>query len=107
MAGNVDGANLMVKQELANAGTDINNMAQNIADELYNLRNKLQPVLAGGDWTGDAARYFEGLEAEWNYAANGLLGPDGVLGEIANAMHVNWNNYSEAEWANSRTWQHH
>ncbi|MEU2620648.1 WXG100 family type VII secretion target [Streptomyces sp. NPDC007157] len=107
MAGNVDGANLMVKEELAGSGTHINGVAQTIADELHDLINKLQPVLAGGDWNGAAQQYFEGLEAEWNYAANGLFGPGGVLGEIANAMHVNWNNYSEAEWANSRTWQHH
>ncbi|MFF7475113.1 WXG100 family type VII secretion target [Streptomyces sp. NPDC008092] len=107
MAGNVDGANLVVRPELAHAGDDINKMAQTIADELYNLNKQLQPVLAGGDWTGDAQRYFEGLEAEWTYAAHGLFGPDGVLGEIAHAMHVNWNNYAEAEWSNGRTWQHH
>lgn len=106
MAGNVDGANLRVASELEGSGAHISLIAQNIADELHALITKLQPVLAGGGWSGSAQQYFEGLEAEWNYAANGLLGPEGVLGEIANAMHVNWNNYSEAEWANSRTWQH-
>ncbi|MEV6948848.1 WXG100 family type VII secretion target [Streptomyces sp. NPDC051172] len=106
MSGNVDGANLMVKPDLASAGTHINSCAQTMADELAALVNKLQPVLGGGDWSGQAQQYFDGLESEWNYAANGLFGPDGVLGQIANAMQVNWNNYSEAEYSNTSTWQH-
>jgi uncharacterized protein YukE len=64
---------------------------------------KLQPV--ADTWTGSAATYYEGLQQEWNQAADGLFGPDGVLGEIAGAMHVTWNNYSEAEWANVKSWQ--
>jgi hypothetical protein len=35
-----------------------------------------------------------------------LLGPDGVLGQIAHAMNVNWGNYTEAEWANISGWKH-
>ncbi|NUQ97852.1 MAG: WXG100 family type VII secretion target [Streptomyces sp.] len=107
MSGNVDGANLMVKPDLASAGAHINGCAQTMADELAALAGNLHPVLDGGqDWSGTTQQYFEGLEAEWNYAANGLFGPDGVLGQIAQAMQVNWNNYSEAEYSNTSTWQH-
>ncbi|MEV6029087.1 WXG100 family type VII secretion target [Streptomyces sp. NPDC052036] len=106
MAGSAENANLMVKEELAGVGTKINSIAQGIADELNRLINQLQPVLDGSNWSGAAALYFEGLQAEWNYGANGLLGPDGVLGEIARAMDINWGNYTEAEWADARTWRH-
>ncbi|MFE9453526.1 WXG100 family type VII secretion target [Streptomyces sp. NPDC006739] len=106
MSGNVDGANLMVKPDLGGAGTHINACAQTMADELASLAGKLHPVLDGTEWSGTAQQYFDGLESEWNYAANGLFGPDGVLGQIANAMQVNWNNYSEAEYSNTSTWRH-
>ncbi|MEV6007917.1 hypothetical protein AB0M29_13995 [Streptomyces sp. NPDC051976] len=39
-------------------------------------------------------------------AANGLFGPDGVLGRIAHAMDLSWGNYSDAEWSNVSTWKH-
>jgi hypothetical protein len=44
---------------------------------------------------------------EWNTAATGLFGTaseGGILGEIAAAMNVSWNNYSMAESANASTW---
>ncbi|MBY8886967.1 WXG100 family type VII secretion target [Streptomyces sp. PTM05] len=103
MAG-VDSANLMVGSDLSGSGAWINNKAQEIVEELNTLIKQLQPITE--TWTGDAAKWYYGLQQEWNYAANGLLGPDGVLGEIAQAMHVNWNNYSEAEWSNVTSWQH-
>ncbi|WP_280897132.1 hypothetical protein [Streptomyces sp. SAI-135] len=45
------------------------------------------------------------MQNGWDLAANGLFGEDGVLGRIAHAMNVNWNNYSDAEWANVSTWR--
>jgi hypothetical protein len=42
---------------------------------------------------------------EWNIAAEGLFGPGGVLGQISSALNLSWNNYSECEWANLRTWR--
>lgn len=101
---NIDGSPIMVNQDLAGAGAYINGVALEIADDLHKLITLLQPLMA--TWTGTAAVYYEGLQQEWNYSAEGLLGPNGVLGEIAQAMHVNWSNYSEAEWANVKTWQH-
>jgi WXG100 family type VII secretion target len=101
---NIDGSPIMVKEDLAGAGAYINGIALQIADELHKLIGLLAPLQE--TWTGTAATYYEGLQQEWNFAADGLLGPNGVLGEIAQAMHVNWANYSEAEWANVQTWQH-
>ncbi len=101
---NVDSAQLMVQEELSGAGQYINNSAQTMADQLNSLIAQLQPIADGG-WTGGASSWYQGLQDEWNYAANGLFGPDGVLGEIAQAMQVNWNNYAEAEWSNVQTWQ--
>lgn len=100
----VDNSTIMVQEELSGAGAYINGIAQTLSDELNKLIAQLQPIADGG-WTGGASDYYQDLQIEWNYAANGLFGPDGVLGEIAQAMHVNWNNYAEAEWANVQTWQ--
>jgi uncharacterized protein YukE len=101
---NVDGANLFVGMDLESAGRTVNAKAQAIADELYALIQQLLPL--GENWASVSASWYEGLQSEWNYAANGLFGPDGVLGEIANALQISWNNYSEAEWANTNTWNH-
>lgn len=95
---------IAVKAELEGAGAYMNAQALDIADELAQLAaylNTLPEI-----WKGSASSYYQGLQAEWNIAANGLFGPDGVLGEIAHAMNVNWANYSEAEWNNTRTWSH-
>jgi WXG100 family type VII secretion target len=102
--GSVDGANLVVREELSGAGAHINEAAAQLADMLSRLTALLEPL--EGTWTGSAATYFEGLRAEWNYAANGLFGPEGVLGQIAQAMNVSWGNYVSAEEANTTTWNH-
>jgi len=100
---NVDGASLMVAAELEGAGAHINGVAAGLADELKSLAAALQPI--SETWTGTASANYEILQQEWNYAAMGLFGPDGVLGEIAQAMNVNWGNYADAEWSNSQSWQ--
>ncbi|MFD9812048.1 WXG100 family type VII secretion target [Streptomyces sp. NPDC059080] len=102
MAG-IDGSSILVRQELETAGKHINDLSEQIAEELHQLVLLLQPI--SETWSGQAQVYYEGLQAEWNTAAEGLFGPGGVLGQIAMAMNVNWSNYSEAEWANQRTWQ--
>ncbi|MFJ3639684.1 WXG100 family type VII secretion target [Streptomyces sp. NPDC090108] len=101
----VDGAQIFVGQSLGSAGTQIQAKAQAIADELTALRAKLAPLQEA--WReSQAADYYQGLQSEWDLAANGLLGPDGILGQIAHAMHLNWANYTEAEGANIQTWRH-
>lgn len=105
MSSPVDASQIYVQEGLAGAGSTINGMAQTMADELAQLKSKLSPLQDA--WTqSQAATYYQGLQNEWDIAANGLFGPDGVLGRIAQAMHVNWGNYSEAEWSNIQTWKH-
>jgi WXG100 family type VII secretion target len=98
-----DSTPIAVPTDLEGAGAYINGQAAAIADELSTLAQQLAPL--EGTWTGQAAVYYEGLQQEWNRAAQGLFAPDGVLGQIAQAMNVNWGNYSDAEASNVRTWQ--
>ncbi len=103
MAG-IDGSSIVVPTDLEAAGTYINTQAQAMADELQTLASQLAPLQE--TWTGTAQTYYDGLQTEWNIAAAGLFGPDGVLGQIASAMGVTWGNYDESEAANTQTWQH-
>jgi uncharacterized protein YukE len=99
-----DAIPIAVKQELETAGTYLNGQATEISGEIHQLAKYIENLKWA--WQGAAHGYYEGLQTEWNLAADGLFGPDGVLGEIAHAMNVSWGNYSEAEENNSRTWQH-
>ncbi|MGW7576437.1 WXG100 family type VII secretion target [Streptomyces sp. NPDC054765] len=102
---NVDGTTIYVTGELGGAGAWMNGMAEQATGELENLRKLLAPLQEA--WAqSQAADYYQGLQQEWNMAAEGLFGPDGVMGRIAHAMNVNWSNYEEAEWANVSTWKH-
>lgn len=101
---NIDTASLMVQDELSGSGAYINGQADTIAGELSALASQLAPLQ--DFWQGQAAALYESYQQEWNVAANGLFGPDGVLGAIARAMQVSWGNYSDAEMANVQTWQH-
>ena len=95
-------SNLRVPMELEQAGREINAKAEVITDQLEGLKKQLQPI--SETWTGTAKTYYEGLQNEWNIAADGLFGPTGVLGKIAYSLNLSWANYSDAEWANVRTW---
>jgi uncharacterized protein YukE len=99
-----DSTPIAVPAELAAAGTFINTRAAQIAAELHKLIRLLLPLQES--WDGWTAGYYDGLQAEWNISAEGLFGPNGILGQIAHAMHVNWSNYSDAEWSNQQTWAH-
>jgi WXG100 family type VII secretion target len=99
----VSGAKLVVPPDLETAGQQLNYKAQGIVDMIDGLKKQLDPLAE--NWTGWTASYYQPLQAEWNMAAEGLFGQDGVLGQIAHALNLTWNNYSECEWANVRTWQ--
>lgn len=101
----IDGTPIYVGEGLGAAGGVINGRAAEIAGELETLKGKLAPLQ--DTWNkSQAADYYQGLQQEWNIAAEGLFGPEGVLGQIAHAMNVNWGNYTDAEWANIQTWKH-
>jgi len=98
------GARIAVPSELQGAGTFINGIAAAIEGELSALKSLLAPLQ--DTWTGAAQAYYQGLQNEWNVAADGLFGPTGVLGQVAQTMNLNWNNYTDTESANVKTWQH-
>jgi WXG100 family type VII secretion target len=100
----ISGTPIAVPTDLEGAGAYINGQATIMADELHRLWTKLEPLQS--TWVGSAQVQYQELQAEWNTAAAGLFGPDGVLGQIAHAMHVNWGNYADSEAANTATWQH-
>jgi uncharacterized protein YukE len=104
MPDGIDSREIAVPVSLEQAGPYLNSMAQTIEDELMTLRNQLQPVL--DTWDGENKRNYEVLQQEWNTAADGLLGPEGVLGQVAHAMNITWQNYTDCEWANVKTWKH-
>jgi uncharacterized protein YukE len=101
----IDSTPIYVGAGLAGVGAWLNGQASTCAAELADLRARLAP-LQDAWMQSQAADYYQGLQQNWNIAAEGLFGPEGVLGQIAQAMNVNWGNYAEAEWANIRTWQH-
>jgi uncharacterized protein YukE len=101
----VDGSQIYVGEGLGAAGGWLNGRAAEIAGRLEALKSKLAPLQEA--WTqSQAASYYQDLQQEWNISAEGLLGPDGVLGQIAHTMNVNWGNYTDAEWSNVQTWKH-
>ncbi len=100
----VEDSTLRVPLELEYAGKEMSDTAQQIEMQLHELKGKLMPLQ--DYWQGPAKTYYEELQAQWNFAAEGLFGDEhGLLGQIASALNVNWNNYADAEWANVRTWQ--
>lgn len=95
-----DALPITVQAELGAAGHTIRGHADTMWGELIRLRADIDDILA--HWRGGANQYFVDLKGEWDFAANGLF--NDVLGQIAAAMDVNWNNYQETEFANVRTW---
>jgi uncharacterized protein YukE len=101
----IDGTPIYVGEGLGAAGGWINARAGAIAGQLEALKKKLAPLQEA--WTqSQAATYYQDMQHEWDVSAEGLLGPDGVLGQIAHVMNVNWGNYTDAEWSNVSTWKH-
>jgi len=99
----VSGSMLVVPSSLQGAGTYLNGVAGVIEGELAALKSQLAPLEEF--WTGAAQSYYQGLQTEWNVAADGLFGPNGVLGQIAQIMNLNWNNYADTELSNAQSWK--
>ncbi|MFE0464923.1 WXG100 family type VII secretion target [Kitasatospora sp. NPDC058965] len=104
MPGN-DATSILVHAQLGEVGPHIHASAEEIIGELQRLVQLLEPLR--DTWTtSEAAADYEIMQQEWNTAAEGLFGPNGVLGNVAAVMNVNFVNYSDAEWANVSTWRH-
>ncbi|WP_433349849.1 WXG100 family type VII secretion target [Micromonospora sp. CA-111912] len=104
----IESSNLQVPAELAEAGTHIRKISGDLAAELAALQAQLAPLEES--WTGSTYQHFKGLEQEWNMAAAGLWGDGGagsvgLLPFIARALDISYQNYTNAEQANTKTWQ--
>nr|WP_221382688.1 hypothetical protein [Actinoplanes polyasparticus] len=71
-----------------------------IAGSLAVLRRHLLPTREL--WDGDRVSVL-GPAVEWTIAADGLLGPDGVLGQISRAIAVTWPELPGTGWAAGTT----
>ncbi|WUH90760.1 WXG100 family type VII secretion target [Streptomyces sp. NBC_00433] len=101
----IEGTPIRVGRDLEGAGAYLNGQAAHIMGELSALKTRIQSLI--DTWNAQSATEYQGRMHEWDMAAVGLFGSeeeDGVLGEIAHAMRVNWGNYVGAEEANIRTW---
>ncbi|WP_306204564.1 WXG100 family type VII secretion target [Actinoplanes sp. RD1] len=99
----VANSNLRVPAELELAGQQLQAKATLILEQLDALRAKLAPLQ--DTWQGPAWSYYQDLQNQWNMAAEGLFGENGILGHIASAVNVSWNNYVVSESDNVRTWK--
>ncbi|MDP9796097.1 hypothetical protein J2S43_004609 [Catenuloplanes nepalensis] len=84
----------MTPAEPADAGQVIGALAADIAQRLADLRRELEPTREL--WSGD--RVALGPAAEWTIAADGLLGRDGVVGLLSDAMKITWPGYAGVGW---------
>ena len=101
-----DMTSILVHAQLSEVGPHIHASAEEIIGELQRLIQVLEPLK--DTWNiSQAADDYHVLQQEWNTAAAGLFGPDGVLGNVAAVMNVNVANYADAEFANVSTWRHH
>ncbi|MFI0793764.1 WXG100 family type VII secretion target [Micromonospora rubida] len=104
----IESSKLQVPAELGEAGNRVRQISSALAAELASLQSKLAPLEES--WTGTTYTYFKGLEQEWNMAATGLWGDGGqgsggLLPFIAHALDVSYQNYTNAEQSNTKTWQ--
>ncbi|MFF2524087.1 WXG100 family type VII secretion target [Streptomyces liangshanensis] len=99
-----DDVQILVTHELGTAGPTLTNRADECVDELNALKARLAPL--ADSWTrSQAASFYQEKQAEWDTAALGLFGPEGILAQIAHAMNVNYGNYADAELSNISTWR--
>jgi uncharacterized protein YukE len=105
-------AHLVVTDELATAGSQVNAKAIALSTELNSLQTRLNTLIAqvGADpaWAGVTFDFYTADQIQWNTAAKDLFGEtgtDGVLGQIAHILDVNYQSYIDAETTTSSSWQ--
>ncbi|MFC5204634.1 WXG100 family type VII secretion target [Streptomyces kaempferi] len=101
----IEGTPIRVGRDLEGASDYLNGQAAHIMGELHALKSRIQSLV--DTWNAQSATDYQMRMHEWDMAAVGLFGSeqeDGVLGEIARAMRINWGNYVGAEEANIKTW---
>jgi hypothetical protein len=98
-------AQLVVPPSLGDAPQQLHLKANQLIEQLEILRNKLTALEPG--WAdSDARMAYDGYKVLWDKSAADLFGEGGVLPAISHAMQIVWNNYVEAEGANTRSFNH-
>ncbi|GAB7042447.1 MULTISPECIES: hypothetical protein [Catenuloplanes] len=87
----------MTPADPSDAGEIIGVLAADIAQRLAVLRRELEPTREL--WSGD--RVALGPAAEWTLAADGLLGRDGVVALVSDAMKITWPGYAGVGWTDA------
>ncbi|ROO63214.1 hypothetical protein EDC02_5234 [Micromonospora sp. Llam0] len=72
----------------------IDALAGQVARRLIELRRELGP--GSGPWAGAGVDLDP--EVEWTLAADGILGPDGILGLISGAIRYEWPGHVDVGW---------
>ena len=99
-----DSLPILVTTGLGEAGPTVVNRADDIIDRLNQLKSQLAPLAES--WTRSrAAGFYQEQQAKWDQAATALLDPQaGILGEIARALNISYQNSTDAELSNIQTW---
>jgi hypothetical protein len=126
MAPSIDDSVLGVPPQLADAGNHVRSVSNLLGAELNQLGLKIAAIAA--TWDGPTAEKFAPFMAQWKMAAHALWGdegapmplpgqpvPDGVdhphqlemglLPFIGHALDRLYENYMNAEYGNTQTWQ--
>jgi uncharacterized protein YukE len=94
---------IQIPETLEGAGPFMQGISEVVVGELATLKGKLATLPE--TWSGSTHTYFEDQYTAWHVASDGLFGPEGVMGMIAHALNVNYDNYTEAELASGHTWK--
>lgn len=87
--------------DLTDLGQAIDSLAGEVAARLAALRRELEPTRGLLSGAGSGAGL--GPADEWTLAADGLLGPDGILGLISGAIRHEWPGYAGMGWTDQGT----
>ena len=86
-------------EHMAQGAQSIQAAAKSIEAKLDDLKRYLQPIVS--EWQGSAVEAYQGRQAEWDQAANGLFG---ILHQIGAAVGTAGDNYHAAEQSNTKLW---
>jgi early secretory antigenic target protein ESAT-6 len=100
MSGQANGSILVTFGALEQGANSTRNVAGQIQQELNDLRGYLAPLVA--TWTGTASDDYQALQRKWDTAADDL---HKALQQIAQAITVACENYTQTERANASMWR--
>jgi uncharacterized protein YukE len=98
------GAKIQVPAQLADLPMQVTNTCSHIDDLLTQLNSKLIALKAF--WIGTGSDGHTVTQQSWHTAEQNLLTGVGVLGALARATQVNWQNYVDGETSITQSWAH-